>query len=468
MQHSYTNKRIHFVGISGIGMSAIAQVLARRGVFVTGSDMNRGPIFRRLARLGGQCWLGHHHKHIQGAELVVYSPAVPRDNCELEAARKKGIPTIPRAKMLNILAEESECIGISGSHGKSTTSWLVGHLLLEAGLDPTIMVGAKAEGLKGNARDGLGKYFVAEVCESDGIFANLKSALAVVTNIDAEHLDYYASLEDVQEHFRCFINNSADRLGAVVWADDEHTMSVAQSSEARFITYGFGEADLRARVLQISGKGSVYEVDWNGRSLGKFRTPLLGRFNVLNTLAAVAVGLRLEIPLKTIRKSIAVNAGVDRRLSLRGCVRGIMLWDDYGHHPTETQAALEALRPAVKGKLIVVFQPHRYTRTSYLSQEFGRSFSLADHLLVTQIYPAGEQPVEGVTGRLIVDEAHKQNHPSAEFIAEKEFIPARLTQLAQPGDAILFQGAGDINRQIKETAQQLKSEQVTMTERNVG
>lgn len=425
-------------------MSAIAHVLLRRGARVSGSDLSESPIFGVVKAYGGRCALGHHPGHVEGAELVVYSPAVPRDNCELEAARARGQRVISRARMLIELAGDRDCIAITGSHGKSTTTWLVGHLLMEAGLGPTILVGAHVSELGGNMRDGEGRHLVAEVDESDGIFVDLHPELAIVTNIDREHLDFYRNLADIQAHFQEFLGHTADRLGAIVCAEDGPAMEAARASGSPVLTYGLTAGDLRGRLAERGAGGSAFDAAWRGRGLGRFRTPLLGTHNVLNALAAIGVALRLDLPLERVRDSLAANRGVDRRLSLRGRVRGVSVLDDYGHHPTEIRATLEALRPAVPGRLFVVFQPHRYSRTLYLYEEFGGAFAMADHLVVTGIYAANERPIQGVEARLVVEAARRQGHPSAELVAEKQFVTAQIAPRVRPGDAVLFQGAGDV------------------------
>ena len=466
---THLGKCIHFIGTCGIGMSAIARILIHRGHTVTGSDSSDSPLIAELTQLGARCFFGHHPDYVKGADLVVYSPAVPEDNCELAAAAALGIPVISRAEMLNRLAETQSCIAVSGSHGKSTTSWLVAHLLIEAGLDPTVLVGANVPALKGNSRDGGGEYLVAEVDESDGVFHRMRSALAVVTNIDREHLDFYRGLKHVQQHFRDFIKNSAGGMGAIVCSDNKAALEVVESSGTKVLKYGAGKAaDLRVTEFNPTGSGSHFEVEWDGRPLGEFYTPLLGRHNVMNCVAAVGVGLRLGLSPEKISETIAQNTGVDRRLSHRSTVNDIAIWDDYGHHPTELKSTLEALRPAVKRRLIVVFQPHRYSRTLHLHKEFGRSLAQADHVIVTNIYAASEQPMEGVDSRLVVKAARKHCRGEVERIEEKEFVPAHLSRIAKPGDTILFQGAGDVFRLARVTAARLAADEAAVPERNVG
>jgi len=464
----FDEQHVHFVGIAGIGMSAIAHVLLERGVAVSGCDVADGWTLNQLAKSGAKCCIGHDPAHFGDADLLVYSPAVPADNCELEAARERDIPVISRAWMLNRLAQKLDCIGISGSHGKSTTSWLVGDLLIQAKLDPTVLVGAKVESLGGNSRAGGGPFLVAEVDESDGVFADMEPTLAVVTNIDLEHVDHFRTLDDLQSHFRRFIENSSFGLGAVVCADCPATMAAAEGTNVPVLTYGVRDGDLRASKILVTPSGCHFEAEWRNKRLGEFWTPLLGKHNVRNVLAAIGVGIKLDLPIGKIARSIAKNHGVDRRLSHRATVNGISIWDDYGHHPTEIRATLNALRSAVDGRIVMVFQPHRYSRTSFFRREFGKAIARADHAIVTSIYAASEKPIDGVNSQLIVEEAQKHSRGEVELITEKEFIPDRLAQVVQQGDVVLFQGAGDVYQLAKRLTTLLATPQIPMSGRSVG
>ena len=464
--HHLYGKHIHFIGIGGIGMSALARILLSRGARITGSDAHANQLTEDLNRHGAACFTKHRSEHVEGADLVIYSPAIPKSNCELRTAREKNIPILCRAQLLKLLARDRDCVGIAGTHGKSTTSWLVGSMLLEAGFDPTLLVGANIEALGSNCHSGHGRYLVAEVDESDGVFADMRTSLAVVTNIGHDHHDYYKSLHETEEHFLRYIDHSAAGLGAIVCADNAGTLRTARRSRARILTYGTDNCMLRAHNIQLTGKGSQFEVEWLGSHLGEFRTPLLGRHNVLNSLAAIGAGLRLDVPVPVMAAALEKNHGVERRLTLRGEVDGIRVWEDYGHHPVEMCATLQALRPAVSGRLHVVFQPHRFSRTLHLHEDFGKALRLADHSIVTGIYAASEKPIDGVTSKLIVDEAARYENCDVEHMADKEFVPHRLSQLVEPGDGILLQGAGDIHQLAQPVLEALDS--TTQTERNAG
>lgn len=464
--HQLYGKHVHFIGIGGIGMSALARILLSGGSRISGSDANTNHLTEELNMQGASCFQGHRSEHVDGADLVVYSPAVPNSNCELKIARERNIPVLCRAQLLKLLAREKDCVGIAGTHGKSTTSWLVGSILLEAGFDPTLLVGANIGALGSNCHSGGGRYLVAEVDESDGVFADMSTSLAVVTNISHDHHDYYKGIEETEEHFLRYINCSAAGLGAIVCADNASALRTARRSSARVLTYGTGMCMLRAHNIKLTGEGSQFEVEWLGTSLGEFTIPLLGRHNVLNSLAAIGAGIRLDVPVPVIAMALEKNHGVERRLTLRGEVDGIRVWDDYGHHPVEICATLQALRPAVSGRLHVVFQPHRFSRTFHLYSEFGKALRLADHAIVTGIYAAGEKPIDGVNSKLIVDEAARYKGYEVEHMADKECVPHRLARLVRPGDGILLLGAGDIHQLAQPMLAALDS--TTQTERSAG
>jgi UDP-N-acetylmuramate--alanine ligase len=464
--HHLYGRHVHFIGIGGIGMSALARILLSRGSRVSGSDSGKNYLTEELDMQGATCFQGHRSEHVEGADLVVYSPAVPRSNCELKTAREKNIPVLCRAQLLKLLAREKDCVGIAGTHGKSTTSWLVGSMLLEAGFDPTLLVGANIAALGSNCHSGNGRYLVAEVDESDGVFADMRTSLAVVTNIGHDHHDYYKGIEETEEHFLRYLDHSVAGLGAIVCADNANALRTARRSRARILTYGTGDCMLRAHNIHITGQGSQFEVEWLGTSLGQFRTPLLGRHNILNSLAAIGAGIRLDVPVPVMAMALEKNHGVDRRLTLRGEANGIRVWDDYGHHPVEMCATLQALRPAVEGRLHVVFQPHRFSRTFHLYKEFGKGLRLADHAIVTGIYAASEKPIDGVSSKLIVDEAARYEGCEVEHMADKQFVPQRLAQLVKPGDGILLLGAGDIHQLAEPVLEAFDS--TTQTERSAG
>ncbi|MBI4268823.1 MAG: UDP-N-acetylmuramate--L-alanine ligase, partial [Candidatus Rokubacteria bacterium] len=391
-------RQIHFVGIGGSGMSGIAEILLNLGYRVTGSDQRRSEVVERLATLGAKIFIGHAAAHVEGAHVVVYSSAVSRDNIEVQVARQQQIPTIPRAEMLAELMRLKYGIAVAGTHGKTTTTSMVGAVLAEGRYDPTIVVGGRVTSLGSNARLGQGDYLVAEADESDGSFLKLAPTIAVVTTIDAEHLDHYGSLDAIREAFVAFVNKVPFYGAAVLCLDQPNIQMLLPRIEKRSITYGLESgADLVARRLHLAGMTSRFEVSHRGSPLGECTLRVPGRHNVQNALAAVGVGLDLEIPFATIQRALAGFAGVQRRFQVRGSARGVTVVDDYGHHPAEIRATLAAAKAGFDCRLVTVFQPHRYTRTQHLHQEFLTAFNQADALVVLDIYPAGEAPIPGVT-----------------------------------------------------------------------
>ncbi|OGK99169.1 MAG: UDP-N-acetylmuramate--L-alanine ligase, partial [Candidatus Rokubacteria bacterium RIFCSPHIGHO2_02_FULL_73_26] len=357
-------QQIHFVGIGGSGMSGIAEILLNLGYRVTGSDQRRSDVVERLAELGAKVFVGHAAAHVEGAHVVVYSSAVSRDNIEVQVARQRQIPTIPRAEMLAELMRLKYGIAVAGTHGKTTTTSMVGAVLAEGRYDPTIVVGGRVTNLGSSARLGQGDYLVAEADESDGSFLKLAPTIAVVTTIDAEHLDHYGSLEAIREAFVAFVNKVPFYGSAVLCLDQPNIQMLIPRIEKRIITYGLESgADLVARRLHLAGMTSRFEVVHRGSLLGECTLAIPGRHNALNALAAVGVGLDLQIPFVTIQKALAGFAGVQRRFQVRGRARGVTVVDDYGHHPAEIRATLAAAKAGFDCRVVTVFQPHRYTRT---------------------------------------------------------------------------------------------------------
>jgi len=364
-------QQIHFVGIGGVGMSGIAEVLLNLGYRVTGSDQKRSELVERLERLGAKVFLGHEPSHVEGAHVVVYSSAVARDNVEVQVARQRGVPVIPRAEMLAELMRLKYGIAIAGTHGKTTTTSMVAAVLGAAGLDPTVVVGGRIHGLGTNARLGRGEFLVAEADESDGSFLKLTPTIAVVTTVDAEHLDHYADLDAIRTAFLAFVNKVPFYGSAVLCLDQPNIQQMIPQIEKRVITYGLESgADLTARRLSFSGVQSQFEVLHRGRVLGSISIQVPGRHNVLNALAAVGVGLDLEAPFERIQQALGAFAGVQRRFQIRGEAAGVLVVDDYGHHPAEIHATLAAAKAGFDRRVITVFQPHRYSRTQALRQEF--------------------------------------------------------------------------------------------------
>jgi UDP-N-acetylmuramate--alanine ligase len=441
-------QHIHFVGVGGIGMSGLAEILLNLGYRVSGSDQRRNDAVERLERLGAKVVVGHEPGHVEGAHVVVYSSAVSRDNVEVQAARQQSIPCIPRAEMLAELMRLKYGIAVAGTHGKTTTTSLVGTVLAEGRLDPTIVVGGRVTGLGSNARLGQGEFLVAEADESDGSFLKLAPTIAVVTTIDAEHLDHYGSLDAIREAFVVFVNKIPFYGSAVLCLDQPDIQMLIPRIEKRVITYGLESgADLVARRLRLQGLTSRFEIYERGLLLGECALQIPGRHNVLNALAAVAVGLDLEIPFVTIQKALAGFTGVQRRFQVRGQAGGVTVVDDYGHHPTEIRATLAAAKAGFDCRVVTLFQPHRYTRTHLLRQEFLTAFNQTDVLLVMDIYAAGEAPIPGVTAAALAEGIRAHGHRDVTHVgSDRTRVLDQLMQVTRPGDLVLTLGAGDVSQ----------------------
>lgn len=438
-------KHIHLVGIGGTGMSGIAELLLNLGYKVTGSDLAATEVTERLVRLGGRVARGHDAANVAEADVVVYSSAVKRDNAEVVEARKRGIPVIPRAEMLAELMRMKQGIAVGGAHGKTTTTWLVGLVMAAAGLDPTIIVGGRLKALGTNAKLGGGHYLVAEADESDGSFLRLSPNVAVVTTIDEEHLDHYSGIEAIKASFIEFVNKVPFYGAAIVCLDEVNIQAIIPRIIRRVITYGFSQqADVRATGVSLDGQNVTFNVSLRESKLGSVLLRMPGDHNIANALAAVAVGLELDIPFPSISEGLSQFTGISRRLEHRGEANGIVFVDDYAHHPTEIIATLETVK-AMWGKRVVgVFQPHRYSRTNALWERLGRSFYNATSVVVTSIYGAGEEPIPGVTAELVADAALKSGHRDVVYLPDREALVEHLTKSLSPGDVVVTLGAGDI------------------------
>lgn len=435
-------KRFHFVGIGGIGMSALAEILVRQGYCVSGSDLQSSPLIERLQSHGVSVVMGHHADHLGEAQVVVYSSAVDDTNPELKAARKRKLPVAHRSELLAELMRDRIGIAVSGTHGKTTTSSMLALMLIEAGLDPTALIGAPVEALGGNARLGGGDLLVAEADESDRSFLRLPAVCAVITNIDLDHMDVYRDLQDLQESFLQFLQQVPFYGVAVACLDDPALAAVLPRLRSRVLTYGLEQpGDIRGRDLNLKADGCTFECFHGGERLGTMRLQVPGRHNALNALAAVAVGRWLELPFGVIRDSLEKFRGADRRLHFLGRRRGVQVIDDYAHHPTEIRAALEACRLADR-RLVVVFQPHRYSRTQNLMGKMGDCFQPADRLYVLDIYGAGEDPRPGVSGRQVAEEIGARRQVA--YVPEFSQLVSRLRRETRPGDTLLTLGAGDV------------------------
>ena len=460
-------RHAHFVGIGGIGMSGLAEILRTMEFDVSGSDLKPNEITRRLESMGVRVDVGHREENVEGADVVVYSSAIDDANPEIRRARQLEIPIIPRAEMLAELMRVKYCVLIAGSHGKTTTTSLVATVLRHAGLDPTVVVGGKVNALGSNARLGEGDLFVAEADESDGSFLKLTPTIGVVTNIDAEHLDHYGSHERVKDAFVAFANKIPFYGLAVLCIDHPHVQEIIPKIGRRHVTYGVSrQADYRAKNPQFSGLETHFEAFRRGESLGSFTVRMPGHHNVLNALAVIAVADELEVPLDAVREAIASFHGVQRRFTVVGqpaLMRAgrsgdVMVIDDYGHHPAEIEATLDAAQRGFDRRVVVAFQPHRYTRTQALFGDFTRAFNKADLVLVTEVYPAGEQPIEGATGRALADAIRAHGHHAVRYVADKNDVAAELYREVRPGDLVIALGAGDINASARKLVAALESE----------
>lgn len=439
-------QQVHFVGIGGIGMSGIAEVLLNLGYRVSGSDLEETPITRRLAELGATVVGFHSAENVGEADVVVVSSAVRPDNVEVEAARERKIPVIRRAEMLAELMRMKYGIAIAGTHGKTTTTSLVASVLSHGGLDPTIVIGGRLNVWGTNARLGQGRYLVAEADESDGSFLNLSPTVAVVTTIDEEHLDFYRDLAHLQETFLSFINKVPFYGLAVLCLDEPHIQELIPRIEKRVVTYGLSsQADFLGSEIERKGAETSYTARYQGRPLGRVRLQIPGVHNVLNSLAAVAVGLELDLDFGTIADALAEFGGIERRFQIKAELRGVMVVDDYGHHPAEVRATLKAAKDGWgERRLVVVFQPHRYSRTHYLLRDFFSAFNEADVLITTDIYPAGEAPIPGVSGRQIYEGVKMHGHRDVSYVEDVSDVLPLLEERLRPGDLLLTLGAGDV------------------------
>jgi UDP-N-acetylmuramate--alanine ligase len=437
---------IHFVGIGGIGMSGIAELLLNLGYSVSGSDLKSSEITERLKSFGGRIFHGHAENQVGHADVVVVSSAVEKDNPEIRAARQASIPVIPRAEMLAELMRLKYSIAVAGAHGKTTTTSIISAVLDRGGLDPTVVIGGKLKSIGTNARLGEGDFIVAEADESDGSFLKMSPAIAVVTNIDREHLDHYRNLETIRAAFLEFIDRIPFYGLAVLCLDNESVQALIPEIKKRFTTYGMSsQADVQARNVVFEGLRSRFTLHYQGAPLGDVRLNLPGIHNVYNAMASVAVGIELGIPFATVKAALEEVEGVQRRLEIKGEIDGITIVDDYGHHPTEIKTTLQAAKEAWPDRrMVVVFQPHRYSRTRALFGDFTRAFYQSDVLLVLPIYSAGEKAIEGVDSSAMCEGIRRHGH--REVICKEDLAAAAagLKQILLPGDVLLTLGAGDV------------------------
>lgn len=438
-------QNIHFVGIGGIGMSGIAEVLLNLGYRVSGSDLRLNPVTERLVRLGGIIQEGHRAENVHQAQVVVISSAVGNENTEVLEAHRLQIPVIPRAEMLAELMRMKYGVAVAGSHGKTSTTSMAALVLERAGLDPTIVIGGRLNVLGSNAKLGHGEFLVAEADESDRSFLKLNPTIAVVTNIDREHLDTYRDLADIQNTFVDFVNKVPFYGAAIMCLDDHNVQALLPRITRRIVSYGTSiQADLTANRLQLEAGGSSFQVRLHGKPLGEVKLNVPGRHNVLNALAVIGVGLELDLSLEKIAEALREFQGAERRFQFKGEIDGIHVYDDYGHHPTEIETILRTAALQEDRRLVVVFQPHRYSRTQHLLQEFPQAFNQAEMLILTDIYAAGEKPIPGINGALLAEIIKQHGHRQVRFVSNLDMALEVLDQEAQPGDLVLTLGAGDV------------------------
>lgn len=449
MMVSFRNfQRIHMVGIGGIGMSGIAEVLLTLGYSVSGSDTKPSTITERLQDLGATVFPAHKAENVEGAHVLVTSSAVKSDNPEVIEAHKRKIPVIPRAEMLAELMRLKYGIAVAGAHGKTTTTSMVASILAAAHLDPTFVVGGKVNQAGSTARVGRGEYFVVEADESDRSFLMFAPVVAVVTTIDREHLDQYASLEDIQGAFLQFVNRVPFYGAAILCLDEPNVQAIIPSVKRPIITYGTSsQADLIISDIEMVGLGSEFRLTYRGEDLGMFQLPHPpGIHNVRNAAAAAAVALYLGVPSDLIREGLAKFAGVGRRFDIKGVVNDIVVIDDYGHHPSEIRATLDAARGCKFNRLLVLFQPHRFSRTQHLWDEFSRAFNQADILVLIDIYAASESPIPGITSEALANSIREAGHKNVHYFRSMQEAVEFLMHEARPADAILTIGAGNVSR----------------------
>ncbi len=440
-------QHIHFVGIGGIGMSGIAEVLLNLGYRVSGSDMRRTAITDRLEKLGGIIHEGHAASNIEGAHVIVTSTAVRSDNPEVTEALRKQIPVIPRAEMLAELMRLKYGIAIAGSHGKTTTTSMTAYVLTQGGLDPTVVVGGRLNAWGSNAKLGKGDFILVEADESDKSFLKLSPTIAVVTNIDREHLDFYKDLDEIKSHFVQFVNKVPFYGAVIICLDDPNVQAIIPLITRRIISYGMtAQADISASQIEVMHDkfGSAFNIRYRGQDLGRVRLNVPGMHNVSNAMAAIAIGLDLELSFEVIALALEEFRGAERRFQIKGeRPDNILVVDDYGHHPTEIRATLAAAKSSGR-RLVTLFQPHRYTRTAALREEFARSFYDADVVLLTDIYAASEEPIEGVTAQALAEDIERFGHRNVRYIGAVEEGAKAIAAVVQPGDLVLTLGAGSI------------------------
>jgi UDP-N-acetylmuramate--alanine ligase len=451
------SQHYHLIGIGGIGMSGIAQLLLGRGFTVSGSDLKENRVTDELKRLGARIFLGHDAANIKGADAIIYSSAIKEDNPELRQAKKDNISLKKRAEALAELMQEKTVITVTGSHGKTTTSSLISYLLLEAGLNPTIAIGGILRNIDSNACLGDGKFFVAEADESDGSFLCYRADYSIITNIDYEHLDYYRNFQNQVEAFDKFIHQTK-KDGCIFGCSDDPTVKkLLDEYQGKHILFGLKSgADIYPANITLSSLSSQFDCCYQGKLMLGFQLALGGLHNISNSLAVIGLGLELGLDLELIKRALSNYQGSLRRLEIKFKSSDYLIIDDYAHHPTEIRATLAAIKELKAKRVIVVFQPHRYTRTQLLMDEFTRSFNLADYLILTDIYPASEKPIAGVTARALCEKIQEANpHKEVRFLPQQDIVD-HVLEIIKPGDLVIILGAGDIVKTSDELAERIK------------
>ncbi len=447
----YKLKHIHMIGIGGTGMNGIAEVLLNRGYKVSGSDMNENQDTLRLSSLGVDISIGHKTEQVKGADVVVISSAIDEKNVEVVEAKKQQIPIIPRAEMLAELMRMKNGIAVAGSHGKTSTTSMIAQILESAGLDPTIIVGGRLNTIGAHAKLGEGDFIVAEADESDRSFLYLSPFIAVLTNLDEEHLDQYKNVEEIKKTFVNFANKVPFYCPVVLCLDDANLQSLIPKLERRIITYGFSaQADIFARDPVFNKFSSTSTLFHKGEKIGLLKLNVPGIHSILNAMASVGVGIDLDIPVRTILEALEKYSGIGRRFELKTTINDIMIIEDYAHHPTEIKTTLEAAQKGWDRRIVAVFQPHRFSRLSFLMKEFGTAFNQADVLIITEIFSAGEQPIPGVSGKILYQEIQEFGHKHIHFEPDMKNIPSLIKELVKPKDLVLIMGAGSISSIIPE------------------
>ncbi len=456
----FSRQHLHFVGIGGIGMSGIAEVLLNLGYTISGSDLKLSATTARLASLGATIHEGHYAENVEGAKAIVVSSAVDESNPEVQEARRLQIPVIPRGELLAELMRLKYGIAIAGSHGKTTTTSMVATILSHAGKDPTVVVGGKAAAMGGsNARVGLSDFLVVESDESDGSFLKLSPILAIVTNIDREHLDHYADIELIRSAFTEFVNKVPFYGAAILCLDDENVQTILPNIRRRTVTYGRNtQADYQPYDQESGDFQNRFKVRCRTGDLGEFLLSVPGNHNVLNATAAIAVAVELHIEPDVIREGLRQFAGVARRFEVRGQANGVTVVDDYGHHPTEIRATLAAAKSCCKGRLHILFQPHRYTRTLHLMDEFARAFHEADRVVLLDIYAASEHPIEGISAEVLAERMRQFGHRGVEYGGSNAAGVEAIVKGVEPGDMIVTLGAGSVSQLGDKILEKLQSE----------